>query len=359
MFGIGLIAPSQLTGTAVVDDAAAYEKWGKGQGQGAGEVGQGEALTHLCEAAPNLCPEPGTNADRPIPSISDYVRAALHTPAAVDRLRLSMCFAFVVVTPSVAEAELLRTMIVTLHILEPFGGRAIYSNTSRLPGPPLPILVTHVINGSMATAKEGRAVLSPFIFEQCWRHVLGVERAQQRYSWLLKIDADTVLLPCRLWPLLARHGSPRATPVLLTNSHGPQCAKDESGPCALHGAIEVMSSAAGALLEGALPMCPALWAEAVNRSGGAKRSEDALLYFCARMAGVAIHGEPRLLNDRSDRSGCGSAISAAYHPIKSAYSFRHCWHAAHVNSPASYRRGCWERSEYEAVLLPPIVKHRS
>lgn len=143
------------------------------------------------------------------------------------------------------------------------------------------------------------------VFLHAW-DILAKEGKFARRKWSVKVDADSVFFPSRLWSHL--HGAVWSKPMYL------------KGGKMLLGAVEVFSNAAvHAFAKRGAEVCT----EDIEVSG-----EDGFINSCMRQLGVHPSIDPSLLKSTTNVQDCANGRFVAFHPFVSVDSFDACFKLA-------------------------------
>lgn len=160
------------------------------------------------------------------------------------------------------------------------------------------------------------------VFLRAW----GALRSDGRFAgfdWTVKADPDCVLVPDRLRRHLGDLGS-GSLYVLNCNHEGMQ-------EPALYGAVEAVSRLAAQAFVDGQERCRSELAWALQAWG-----EDKWLAKCLDLIGVQRADDYEMLRDQRcwGDANCADQAPAAFHPFKTADSWRLCWEQTASDQPA-------------------------
>ena len=238
---------------------------------------------------------------------------------AVTALRMASCFCFAVINMHSPERQLLSKPT-GASFFSSCGAFEFYSNVTDTD-----FSLRGVVSGPMETTRtsHGPASQTDIILFQAWAYVLKDAARLTAFEWLVKLDVDTVALPCRLWPILQKHDARR--PLLFANGWDPiSCSVGQASPCAVHGPMIVMSSSAGRLLARTLERFRVhIWNDEAKKD---EYSDDLTLATLATVAGCTIVPERGLLAEFFPGRSIPDCSSdhVAFHPMKTPMKHRQC-----------------------------------
>lgn len=168
-----------------------------------------------------------------------------------------------------------------------------------------------IIAGQPVGSASWGSVANIDAFIGYWNQVQADGRYQE-HDWVVKVDADTVLLPDRLKQHLEQLRTPRGSPVLILNNEYK---------FQFLGAMEVFTKEAMNLYFENQDRCAAM--------GGHTGGEDYYMKACLLGIGVDIQKDFTILHDKyAAQDGCGDGWAAGFHFYKKASDWDACYQEA-------------------------------
>lgn len=294
-----------------------------------GRPKEAEAPMTTRSTLPTTSPAPTTGTDAAASADAASSAALTSEPGptatadahAGNTSRAQSLFCFALMVPFGYEAGLLGMQYHKGTSLFACDEYAVYSNTSMAVGLGFKI---SVVNISLQCERGGefQSLLNLEVFRAVWARVVG-DGQFEAHEWTVKVDADTVFFPQRLRQVLQEH---HAGPGVYLNN----C------KFGMHGPLEVLSRAAVQALGEGWDRCDAHFREVCL--GPCWWGEDLFVDQClSEVLGVRREYEGRLLSDDhceppQDWASCKDRSKVAFHPFKTADSYRRCLESDDLHS---------------------------